>query len=266
MQEAKYAVEIRNLVKTYSIFHDRGAKLTRLLAPTHMQDSFTALKGINANFEFGRQVGFVGLNGSGKSTLSTIIAGISPVTSGTVRVNGSVSMLNTSVGLNPKLTGRESIYYKCLLLGFNYREIAAMEQEIIDFADIGMFIDQPINTYSSGMRSRLGFAVSIQVNPDILIVDEALSVGDSSFAEKCRERMQNYADQGKCILFVSHSLQTMREFCTKILWLNQGEQICYGDADPILTAYGEYSKVVRTASAEDCAKMLSEAKKLNQPV
>lgn len=265
MQEHQYAVEIRDLVKTYSIFHNRSAKLKRLLAPTHVQDSFTALNGINANFEFGRQIGFVGLNGSGKSTLSTIIAGISPATSGSVRVNGSVSMLNTNVGLNPKLTGRETIYYKCLLLGFDYREIAAMEQDIIDFADIGMFIDQPVNTYSSGMRARLGFSVSIQVSPDILIVDEALSVGDNSFAEKCRERMQRYADEGKCVLFVSHSLQTMRDFCSKILWLDHGRQICYGDAEPILNAYGDYSRAVRRIGAEQAAKMLEDAKQLNQP-
>lgn len=244
--EQKIAVEIRDLVKDYSIYEGQKAQLKQLLFPGKPHKTFRALDHVNADFCFGERIGLIGLNGSGKSTLSSIIAGITPVTEGTVKVNGTVSMLNTSIGLNPRLTGRESIYYKCLLLGFKHDEIGKMEKDIIKFADIGMFIDQPLRTYSSGMRARLGFAISSQLEPDILVVDEALAVGDDSFASKCDEWMRDFCDRGHCIVFVSHSLNTMRKFCMKALWLHNGHQVAFGEAGPILEAYSRFSKEYRS--------------------
>lgn len=240
--EQRYAVEIENLVKSYPMRHAGRSKA---------DDCYRALDGITINFPEGKRIGMVGMNGSGKSTLSNIIAGITEATSGQIRVNGTVSMLNTRIGLNPHLSGRESIHYKCLLLGFSDRDIAVMEDEIIDFADIGRFIDQPVRTYSSGMKARLGFAISSQLNTDILIVDEALAVGDDSFASKCEDWMQDYCQAGHTVLFVSHSLATMRNFCQEILWLHQGHQIGYGEAGMMLDAYANYSKAFRSMVRDD---------------
>lgn len=244
--EKKIAVEIRDLVKDYNIYQGQKAELMRLIRPGKPQGTFRALDHITADFHFGERIGLIGLNGSGKSTLSSIIAGITQPTGGHIAVNGSVSMLNTNVGLNPRLTGRESIYYKCLLLGFEPDKIKEMEAKIIKFADIGMFIDQPMRTYSSGMKARLGFAISSQLDTDILVVDEALAVGDDAFASKCEDWMRNYCEQGRCIVFVSHSLNTMRKFCQKALWIHHGHQVGYGDAHIILEAYSRFSRQYRS--------------------
>ncbi len=244
------AVEIRGLVKDYPMLDGRKSKLRQLLAARVEQHTFRALNGIDATFLYGQRIGLCGLNGSGKSTLSTIIAGISRPTQGEVLTHGSTSMLNPSLGLNPNMTGREAIAYKCLLLGFTHDQIAAMEQDIIDFADIGIFIDQPIRAYSSGMRARLGFAISVQLRPDILIVDEALAVGDDSFVQKCYEWMDDFTASGRCIILVSHSLQVMRNFCQRVMWLHRGEQVVLGSATPVLDAYGEFSRNCRKLNEE----------------
>ena len=249
--EQKIAIEIKDLVKDYPIFHGERAQLKRLLFPGKPQETFRALDHVSAEFHFGERIGLIGMNGSGKSTLSSIIAGITLPNEGTLNVNGSVSMLNTNVGLNPRLTGRESIYYKCLLLGFDYEYIHQIEQSIIDFADIGMFIDQPMRTYSSGMRARLGFAISAQLDTDILVVDEALAVGDDSFASKCNEWMFDFCKKGRCIVFVSHSLLTMKTFCQKVMWLHHGKQIGFGEAKPLLDAYSQYTKNYRKLSESE---------------
>lgn len=257
--EQKIAVEIRDLVKDFSIVRGQKAQLKSLLFPGKSQETFRALDGVTANFHFGERVGLIGLNGSGKSTLSTIISGITPATSGHIAVNGTVSMLNTSVGLNPRLTGRESIYYKCLLLGFRMEEIQKMEPEIIKFASIGMHIDQPLRTYSSGMRARLGFAISSQLNPDILVVDEALAVGDDTFAAKCEAWMTDFCQRGRCIIFVSHSLSTMKQFCQKVLWLHHGHQVAYGDAGPVLDGYWRFTQRFKQLSPAEQDKFMPTA-------
>lgn len=252
----KIVIRIEDLVKEFPMKSKgfRGGKKTW----------FRALDHITANFPEGKRIGLIGMNGSGKSTLSNIIAGISQPTSGRVTVNGSVGILNTKIGMNAHLTGREAIHYKCLLLGFTDREIAAMEDDIIEFADIDQFIDQPVRTYSSGMRARLGFAISSQVKTDILVVDEALAVGDDGFASKCRDWMQSYCEAGNTVLFVSHSLSTMRSFCDEILWLHKGKQIGYGPAGMMLDAYSSYSKARKNMTKAE-KKMIPTLEQWIQP-
>ena len=262
METQKCAVRIHELCKDYSIARGQKDKLRRLLFRTKPTEFFRALDHINAEFPVGERIGLIGLNGSGKSTLSSIISGITLPTEGEIEVNGTVSMLNTNVGLNPQMTGRESIYYKCLLLGFDYNDISHMEKKITDFADIGIYIDQPMHTYSSGMKSRLGFAISAQLEPDILVVDEALAVGDESFASKCEDWMIDFCDRGHTIIFVSHSLKTMQAFCQRVLWLHKGKQIAYGEAEPILNAYHVFSKQYQKLSGAEREKTVPNIEEL----
>src|SRR5699024_7384552 len=187
-------------------------------------------------------IGFVGINGSGKSTLSNIIAGIVPESSGTVTVNGQVALIAVAAGLKNDLTGRDNIELKLLMLGFSKEEIHALEADIIEFSELGKFIDQPVKSYSSGMKSRLGFAISVNVDPDILIIDEALSVGDKAFAEKSLDKMKEFKRDGKTMIFVSHSIGQMKQFCDKILWLEFGMVKDYGTVEEVIPRYEAFLK------------------------
>ena len=212
------------------------------------------INNIDFQADEGDVIGFVGINGSGKSTLSNIIAGIVPPTTGTVEVKGQVSLIAVSSGLKFELSGRDNIELKCLMLGFSKKEIEAMEDQIIEFAELEQFIDQPIKSYSSGMRARLGFAISVTVNPDILIVDEALSVGDKAFSEKSLEKMVEFKNSGKTMIFVSHSIGQMRQFCDKILWLEYGKVKEYGEVDEVLQNYEDFLKEFKTLNKQQREK------------
>lgn len=228
--------------KHYDLYDGEADRLRALLGlPTHAR-RYPALQGITQDFHRGEIVGLAGLNGSGKSTLARIIAGITHPDGGTCQVRGTVSMLAANVGMNDQLTGRENIYYKCMLMGMEKRQIAPIEPKIIDFADVGVYIDQPLRTYSSGMRSRLGFAISAHIEPEILIVDEALSVGDASFSEKCLDRMRFFRQQGKTIFFVTHAPWQMLNFCDRVMWLHQGRVIGYDAAERMVPAYVEFTR------------------------
>ncbi|MGF7012923.1 teichoic acid transport system ATP-binding protein [Ornithinibacillus bavariensis] len=208
-----------------------------MISPKSIGEDFYALSNVSFEAEKGDIIGFLGINGSGKSTLSNIIAGIVPETSGQVKVNGQASLIAVSSGLKGELTGRDNIELKCLMLGFNKKEISELEPKIIEFSELGKFIDQPVKSYSSGMKSRLGFAISVSINPDILIIDEALSVGDKSFAEKSLNKMKEFKEQGKTMIFVSHSLGQMKEFCEKILWLEYGTVREFGTVEEVIPKY-----------------------------
>ena len=243
------AIEVHELTKVYRTY---TSSLARAVAPFRKQDSggrFVALDRVTTRLDHGDVVAVLGRNGSGKSTLAKIIAGVTTPTSGTVRVNGRVSaMLELTSGFDPQLTGIENIYLRALAMGMPRDEADARREEIISFADIGDHINQPVRTYSSGMKSRLGFAVSVNVDPDILIVDEVLSVGDDIFKLKCIEKMGEIREQGCTILFVSHSLGTVKAFCTKGMWINQGVLREQGEIGPVVQAYEEYLKGERAAA------------------
>lgn len=245
------AIILENIGKEYTVYEKPSEKLLGLFLPDRVSDrrrerTFVALEAINGVFQKGEIIGLIGLNGSGKSTLSRIIAGITCPSVGNMKIEGNTAMLSASVGMNQHLTGRENIYYKCLLLGLGYGQIRKLEPQIEEFAEIGCFMDQPIRTYSSGMRSRLGFAISIHLEPDIFIVDEALAVGDSSFTQKCMRSMEHHKNQGKTIIFVSHAVEQMRGFCHRVMWLHKGRCVGIDTPENILKPYKSFAKIYGT--------------------
>ncbi|MCI1856841.1 MAG: teichoic acids export ABC transporter ATP-binding subunit TagH [Sporolactobacillus sp.] len=245
------SVIVSHVTKKYKMFKNNSEKILDLLLPGGRGQSFYALKDVSFEAENGDVVGIIGVNGSGKSTLSNIIAGVVPPTSGTVTVNGDAALIAIQSGLKNELTGRENIELKCLMLGFNRNEIERMMPHIIEFADIGDFIDQPVKSYSSGMRSRLGFAISVHINPDILIIDEALSVGDQTFADKCYDKMNEFKEKGKTIFFISHSLGQVKKFCKKALWIQYGEVKDYGPIDKVMPEYQKFISRYKKMSEEE---------------
>jgi len=241
------------------MYHSSKEKLLDIVLPKSYGEDFYAIQNVDFEAESGDVIGFIGINGSGKSTLSNIIAGIIPQTSGIVEINGKTALIAVNAGLNNQLTGRENIELKCLMLGFSKSEIRKLEPYIIEFADIGKFIDQPVKSYSSGMRSRLGFAISVNVNPDILVIDEALSVGDQTFADKCFDKMHEFKKQGKTIFFISHSIGQMKKFCDKALWLEYGEVKDYGLIDDVMPKYERFLRDYKKMSLAEKKQFREEA-------
>lgn len=247
------SVVVKNLTKRYKLYSSNKEKMMDIFLPKSYGEPFYALRDVSFTAEKGDTIGFVGINGSGKSTLSNIIAGIVPETSGTVEIDGQASLIAVAAGLNNQLTGRENIELKCLMLGFSKEKIKALEPDIIEFAELGKFIDQPVKSYSSGMRSRLGFAISVHTDPDVLIIDEALSVGDKAFGEKCLEKMQEFKERGKTMFFVSHSIGQMKKFCEKAIWLEFGQVKMEGSIKDVIPAYEKFM--------DDYKKMSNKEKK-----
>ena len=241
--EKKIALSVRDL----HIFY-RGLKKTSIRSSwMRLKDKveiFEALKGVSFDLEEGKILGIIGKNGSGKSTMLRAIAGIFSPDEGTIDLHGRrVSLLSIGVGFNKKLTGRENVYLSGMLLGFSEEQIAEKEKEIIDFADIGKFIDRPVKTYSSGMYSKLAFAITAILETDIMLIDEVLSVGDQRFKEKSYNKMKELiSDDTRTVVIVSHSLSTIEELCDEVLWLNDGEMIEQGDPAEVLPRYTEFMK------------------------
>jgi teichoic acid transport system ATP-binding protein len=261
-----YVVEASNMCKCYKIYNNTREKLLDIIINKRNKELFYALKGIDFKVKKGDVVGLLGLNGSGKSTLSNILGGISVPSSGSITVNGEPALVAISSGFNNQLTGIENIELKGLLLGFSKEKIKAITREVIEFSELGEFIYQPVKTYSSGMKSRLGFAISININPDILVIDEALSVGDATFTEKCLSKMNKFKEDGKTIFFVSHSLSQIKSFCNKALWLENGGLREYGDVDTVVSNYErfirEFNQLNEEEKKEYKKKGLSSQKKL----
>ncbi len=253
------AIIVKNITKKYKLYNGTKERILDLLLPKSYGEDFFALADVSFEAEKGDVVGFVGMNGSGKSTLSNIIAGIVPETSGTVKVNGQAALIAVAAGLKGELSGRDNIELKLLMLGFSKEEIKTLESKIIDFSELGKFIDQPVKSYSSGMRSRLGFAISVNVDPDILIIDEALSVGDKAFAEKSLDKMKEFKGQGKTMIFVSHSIGQMKQFCDKILWLEHGMVKDFGPTDEILSKYEKFLNDFKKLSGKEKENYKEEA-------
>lgn len=206
-------------------------------------NTFTALDNVSLQISKGEVIGFVGLNGAGKSTLLKIVSGVQNPTTGSIEVKGKVSpLLELGAGFDNELTGRENIYLNGLILGYSKDFINENIDKIIEFAEISEFIDTPIKNYSSGMRARLGFSIATIKDPDILIVDEVLSVGDGRFRAKSEKRMLELIKSDATVLFVSHSIDQMRRLCSKIVWLEKGKVKMMGDTDEICDLYDKYLK------------------------
>lgn len=197
-----------------------------------------ALDGVNLQVEKGTTFGIIGENGSGKSTLLKIVAGISKPTSGRVKVRGKVSaLIELGAGFHPEISGRENVYINGIMLGLAKKDINQKFDEIVKFAELQDFIDAPVKTYSSGMYMRLGFSIAINVNPEILLIDEVLAVGDASFVPKCLDRIDDFRRRGKTILFVSHDLGTVEKICDRVVWLKGGRIQTIGEPKRVIDAY-----------------------------
>lgn len=241
------AVVIKNLTKSYKLYNqpfDRVKEAFSLSNKVYSMEK-RVLNNVTLEIEAGEVVGIVGTNGAGKSTLLKIVTGVLMPTSGELTVNGKIAaLLELGAGFNPEFTGIKNIFLNGTMMGFSHEEMENKLQSIIDFADIGEFIHQPVKTYSSGMFARLAFAVAINVEPEILIVDEALSVGDLRFQIKCMDKMKEMMDSGVTVLFVSHDINAIRRFCTKGLWLKDGEVQAYGDTNRVCDMFLDYLKLV----------------------
>lgn len=215
---------------------------------------FLALRGLSFEVKQGEVVGVIGRNGAGKSTLLKLMSRITSPTSGTIRIKGRVSsLLEVGTGFNPELTGRENIFLNGAILGLRKHEIEAKLEDIIAFSGIKHHIDSPVKRYSSGMRVRLGFAVAAHLEPEVLIIDEVLAVGDAEFQRKCLGKMKDVASSGRTILFVSHNMTSIRSLCTRVIWLQDGKVAMDGPAEEVVTAY------LRTYASNNDAVEWSEA-------
>lgn len=240
--EKQIAIKVENVGMTFRIVNNKTRSIKNYLIQRIKKKisykEFKALQDVNFEVYKGEVVGLVGLNGAGKSTLFKIIAGVLKPTTGTVIKHGSVApLIELGAGFNGELSGIENIYLNGLLLGYSKKFIKEKMDEIIAFADIGDFIYNPVNNYSSGMKARLGFAIATVVQPDILIVDEVLSVGDYKFREKCEARINEMIKGGTTVLIVSHSDSLIKKICTKVVWLEKGQVKEIGNPKEILAKY-----------------------------
>jgi ABC-type polysaccharide/polyol phosphate transport system ATPase subunit len=242
MNDNSFAIRLENVTQRFRVIHERPDTVRELFSRfskkrTSYHD-FEAVSGVSFDVRKGEIVGLIGRNGSGKSTLLKIVAGVYRPTSGTVTVNGSLApMIELGAGMHHELTGRENILLNGLLMGYSKEVMRSREQKIIEFADIGDFIDVPVKQYSTGMYMRLAFAVATEVDPDILVVDEILGVGDFAFQEKCFLRLRSFREAGKTILFVSHSMDQIESYCDRVVLLEKGKMAVNGMPAEAIKAY-----------------------------
>jgi ABC-type polysaccharide/polyol phosphate transport system ATPase subunit len=243
---APLAIDARAVTKIYRRYSRRRQFATlksALLSGTMIRDlrpdeTFAALKDVSFQVAKGATYGIIGRNGSGKSTALKLVAGISKPTSGTIDVSGRISaLIELGAGFHPEISGRENVFINGIMLGLSKREVQQRFDEIVEFAELEDFIDAPVKTYSSGMYMRLGFAVAIHVDPDVLLVDEVLAVGDEGFTHKCLDKFAEFRRRGKTILLVTHSLGLVERFCDEVLWLDAGEAQMHGDPRRVVGAY-----------------------------
>lgn len=254
-------IDIKHLNKVYNLYDKPIDRLKEVLSPTHKcyHREHYALNDISLEIKKGESVGIVGKNGSGKSTLLKIITGVLNPTSGEINVKGKISaLLELGAGFNPEYTGIENIYLNGTMMGYSKAEMDEKVDDIIAFADIGDFINQPVKTYSSGMFARLAFAVSINVEPEILIVDETLSVGDTRFQIKCMDKMKEMMEGGTTVLFVSHDINAIRRFCTKCVWINEGRLKEIGSVNTVSDHYMDFLKILDVENERKKEEHVSE--------
>jgi ABC-type polysaccharide/polyol phosphate transport system ATPase subunit len=238
-------IRFDRISQRFRVIRERPDTLREVVAKIFHRNSqfhlFEALQDISFEVKDGELLGIIGRNGSGKSTTLKLIAGVYRPTSGKISVSGKVSaLIELGAGFHGDLTGRENIVINGLMLGLNRRQIRECEQRIIDFAELGEFIDSPVKQYSSGMFMRLGFGIAVEVDPDILLIDEILSVGDEAFQRKCMERIADFQRRGKTIVYVSHSMESVKKLCTRAILLHEGRLISDGDPDEVFERYNDF--------------------------
>lgn len=239
MSDREVVVSFKNVTKEYKLYKSDRARFKSLFSKKVPFKINRAVDNLSFEVRKGESLALLGRNGAGKSTILKMVTGVTFPSEGEINVVGTISaLLELSSGFNIEATGRENIYLKCRLLGFSDEEISELEEEIIEFADIGEYIDQPLRAYSSGMKSRLGFAICVNVNPDILIVDEALSVGDKNFRKKCTAKVKEImADENVTLLFVTHASDTAKAFCDRGIVLEKGRKLFDGNIDEAIEFY-----------------------------
>jgi ABC-type polysaccharide/polyol phosphate transport system ATPase subunit len=271
------AIEVVHASKIYRRFNRRrqfatlkSALLSRsLVRDLEPEETFAAVKDVTFTLPAGRTLGVIGRNGSGKSTLLKLVAGITKPTTGTVAVNGRISaLIELGAGFHPEISGRENVFINGIMLGLTKKEIGRRFDEIVEFAELQDFIDAPVKTYSSGMYMRLGFAVAIHVDPDVLLVDEVLAVGDEGFTHKCLDKFAEFKRRGKTILLVTHSLGLVERFCDEALWMNGGSLQALGDPKRVVGAYVtdvEHSEEQQLAAGDAKAQESATAVSPDEP-
>ena len=264
LQPGQPIIEFNNVTKRYKLYSSNRQKLLSVFFKGIKINTKDAIKDMSFQIMPGEAVAFVGSNGAGKSTILKMITGVCFPTQGTIDVRGRVSaLLELTAGFEKEMTGRENIYLRGTTLGLSPEEIAAKEDDIVEFADIGEYIDQPVRAYSSGMKARLGFAINANVDPEILIVDEALSVGDKNFKEKCLDKVRELInDKNITLLLVTHNSETAKEFCERGIYIRKGEIIYDGTIQDTVAKYEAARKRKKAKKQAENSKLEAEKKKI----
>lgn len=244
MNMEEYAIEIKNLCISYRSLKSYSIKKMLLRGQKNKEDIFEAVKHVSFSVEKGEIWGIIGKNGSGKSTMLRSIAGIFSPDSGTIDLKGhSVSLLAIGVGFKPELSGRANVMLAGMLMGFSEEEIHKNMNDIIEFSELGSFIDKPVRTYSSGMYSKLAFSITANLKTDIMLVDEVLAVGDEHFKQKSMAKMKELInDKNRTVIIVSHNMNTLKELCDKVMWMHEGEIKMIGEPNEVLPKYKAFMK------------------------
>lgn len=244
MSNTEFAIIVENLYIRYKSLKSYSIKKNLLRLKKSEADEFEAVKGVSFKVPKGEIMGIIGKNGSGKSTMLRAIAGIFSADEGSIDLCGNkVALLSIGVGFNQRLTGRENILLSGMLLGYTETEVRAKMQEIIDFAEIGQFIDKPVRTYSSGMHSKLAFAITTVLETDVMLVDEVLSVGDERFKKKSFNKMKELiSNKERTVMIVSHNIAQLNELCDTVMWMHEGKIIKIGPSEEVLAEYKEFMK------------------------
>ncbi len=233
-------ITFKGVTKEYTLYKNDQERFKALFFKSKKAKINRALSDVSFEIGKGEAVGIIGDNGAGKSTLLKLITGVAFPTEGEVHVEGKVAaLLELTAGFSMQMTGRENIYLKGYILGLTDNEIKRLEERIIDFAELGDYIDQPVRTYSSGMKMRLGFAINVNIEPDVLVIDEALSVGDATFKKKCKKKIADTIASGVTVLYVSHSADSVKELCSRAIYMKKGKLMFDGPAEEALSIYKE---------------------------
>ena len=256
MKEIEKAIEVKNVTKSFKLFYDKPSTLKERLVFWNKKkaDVRIILNNISLEIKKGETVALIGVNGSGKSTLLKMMTKIIYPTKGTIKTNGKItSLLELGAGFHPDFTGRENIYFNASIFGLTEKEINARLEDIISFSELGELIDSPVRTYSSGQYMRLAFSIAINVDAEILLIDEILSVGDQHFQEKCFKKLQELKESEKTIVIVSHSLDSIKSLCTRAIWINEGKIRLDAKTEKVIE---EYKKVMLKKRFEENTKPL----------